>query len=242
MYESNIIASQYCEFHYGDEYHNVKNFPKEVAKLAMKYTNKRTKALDIGCAVGRATFELAKEFDNVDGIDYSKSFIEISNKMKNNKELSFLDVQEGDIAYKKAVSLDSLDLNNINSNINFYEQDAMNLDATLNSYDLVIAVNLIDRLHTPLDFLNEIPKRINKDGILLIASPYTWLEEFTKKENWLGGYIKDGIEVKTLDGLKASLENEFELIESNLSVDFVIKETSNKYQHSISQISIWKKR
>jgi ribosomal protein S12 methylthiotransferase RimO len=242
MYESDLIASQYCEFHYGNEYHKVSNFPKSISNLALQYVSQRTKALDIGCAVGRATFELAREFKEVEGIDYSKSFIDIANKMKKNKALSYLDVTEGELANKKTVTLESLALDDLDSTVNFYAQDAMNLDKSLNSYDLVIAVNLIDRLHTPLDFLNEIPNRMNKEGILLIASPYTWLEEFTKKENWLGGYIKDGIEVKTLEGLKSALLGEFELIDSEIPVDFVIKETDNKYQHSISQVSIWKKR
>jgi 2-polyprenyl-3-methyl-5-hydroxy-6-metoxy-1,4-benzoquinol methylase len=35
-----------------------------------------TLALDIGCAVGGATFELARSFSHVLGIDYSQSFVD----------------------------------------------------------------------------------------------------------------------------------------------------------------------
>jgi hypothetical protein len=48
-------------------------------------------------------------------------------------------------------------------------------------------------------------ERLNPGGLLLIASPYTWLEEHTKREEWIGGFKKDGENFTTLDGLKAML-------------------------------------
>ena len=81
---------------------------------------------------------------------------------------------------------------------------------------------------------------LTKDGLLVLLSPYTWLEDYTPKENWLGGYIKDNKEVYTLDTLKEHLKD-FELLET-IDVPFVIKETSRKYQHTISEMTIWKKK
>ena len=77
--------------------------------------------------------------------------------------------------------------------------------------------------------------------MLVILSPYTWLEDYTPKENWLGGFLKDNKEVKTLDTLKANLESKFELVDL-VDVPFVIKETNRKFQHTISQMSIWRKK
>jgi len=45
-------------------------------------------------------------------------------------------------------------------------------------------------LYDPRRFLETIHERLNPGGVLVITSPYTWLEEFTKKENWLGGFDK----------------------------------------------------
>ena len=73
----------------------------------------------------------------------------------------------------------------------------------------------------------------------MILSPYTWLEEYTPKENWLGGYIKDNKEISTLQTLKESLKD-FELLHTT-DVPFVIKESKRKYQHTLSEMSIWKK-
>lgn len=55
-------------------------------------------ALDIGCAVGGATFELAKVgFSAVLGIDYSASFINAANQMKADGALEYECVEEADI-------------------------------------------------------------------------------------------------------------------------------------------------
>ena len=105
---------------------------------------------------------------------------------------------------------------------------------------MIFCSNLIDRLYYPQKFLDDIPSRVNDNGLLVLLSPYTWLEDYTPKENWLGGYMKDNKEVYTLDTLKENL-SDFELLET-IDVPFVIKETSRKYQHTISQMSIWKKK
>ena len=55
------------------------------------------RALDIGCAVGRSTFEMTKLFDEVIGIDYSQSFISACNKLKSKGKLSYSVVTVGDL-------------------------------------------------------------------------------------------------------------------------------------------------
>jgi hypothetical protein len=60
---------------------------------------------------------------------------------------------------------------------------------------------LIDRLSDPKRFLETIHERLNLGGVLVITSPYTRLGEFTKKENWLGGFRRGGDPYLTLDAL-----------------------------------------
>jgi putative 4-mercaptohistidine N1-methyltranferase len=135
-----------------------------------------------------------------------------------------------------------LGLKDVCDKVDFYLGDACNLNSTLTGYDLVLAANLIDRLYDPALFLTTIRERINPGGILLIASPYTWLEEHTKKQDWLGGYKKDGENYTTLDGLKAVLGPDFDLLREPQQVPFVIRETSRKFQHSLSDVTLWVKR
>ena len=126
--------------------------------------------------------------------------------------------------------------------VKFSQGDACALAEKFSGYDLVMATNLIDRLYQPKLFLTTIHERINNDGILVLTSPYTWREEYTAKEFWLGGYADEhGKEVSTLEGLKKLLDEHFELIVTE-DVPFVIRETARKFQHTISQMSVWKKR
>ena len=107
---------------------------------------------------------------------------------------------------------------------------------------MVLAANLLDRLYDPILFLKGIHERINAGGLLVLASPYTWLEEHTDKANWLGGFKKDGESFSTLDGIKSILEQHFKLLEPPFSQAFVIRETRRKFQHTLSEVTIWERR
>ncbi len=242
-YETDLQLSQYCEFHYGDEYFNTANFPKACIEKAAQYFNhldKRAKALDLGCAVGRSTFELAKYFDEVLGIDYSARFIDKAIQVHEHQSLRYTLTMEGEIMDFYERDLKALGLSELKGKIDFMQGDACNLAKKYSNFDLIFAGNLIDRLRSPRAFLKSISDHMNPGALLIITSPYTWLTEFTPKEEWLGGYKRDGENVTTLMGLKEELSDRFELIDSQIEIPFVIRETKRKFQHSISEMSVWK--
>ncbi len=242
IYESDALVSQYCEFQYGDTHFGVENFALSCAKLAEKYTLNRTKALDLGCATGRASFELAKSFDAVEGIDFSVRFVQVGSKLKEDGYVAFSDVIEGELTQHKRVTLQELGYEELADRVSFWQGDACNLKPNFKSYDFIMATNLIDRLYNPKLFLESVDERLNEDGILMLTSPYTWQESSTKKEFWLGGYEdEDGNAIRTLDSLKRVMSEKFELVAVE-DLEFVIKETQRKYQHTVSQVSIWRKR
>jgi putative 4-mercaptohistidine N1-methyltranferase len=220
----------------------VENFAKSTAEVASKFAINKTKALDLGCATGRATYELAKSFESVEGIDFSVRFVQVGAKLKDEGYLAFSTKEEGELTTNKKVSIEELGYENLKEKVSFWQGDACNLKPNFTNYDLVMATNLIDRLYNPRLFLDTIDERLNDDGILVITSPYTWQESSTEKAFWLGGYKNDdGKEVKTLESLKTILGNKFELIHTQ-DLDFVIKETARKYQHTISELSVWRKK
>lgn len=237
-YETDELVSQYCEFHFGDEYFGVKNFPLKIVDIANKFAINKKNVLDIGCSVGRVSFELTKTFDKIVGIDYSSMFINAANQLKENKSISYEKRIEGNIKEKKTFELQNIDT----SKVEFYEGDACNLDKQHSGYDMIIAINLLDRLHTPIAFLDDIADRLNKDGIFIVASPFTWMQEYVKEENWLGGKIVNNEPLYSIDNLKNILNKDFELLEEPFDVEFVIQEHIRKYQHTFSTFSIWKKR
>ncbi|MGL4834252.1 MAG: putative 4-mercaptohistidine N1-methyltransferase, partial [Shewanella sp.] len=199
------------------------------------------KALDIGCSVGRASFELAKVFDHVDGIDFSARFIQQAYALTEQGEKRYTIRTEGDLVEFKCANLGQLGYSAVASKVNFVQGDACNLKPMFSGYDLVYAANLIDRLTDPRSFLQTIGQRIHQGGYLVIASPYTWLEDYTPKTKWLGGIKLKGENFTTLDGLTETLIDQFELIAVK-DIPFVIRETRRKFQHSISQMTLWRKR
>lgn len=239
IYETNSLISQYCEFHYGEEYFGVKNFPKNSIELLKPFLEdiSSNSALDLGCSVGRSSFELANIFSSVTAVDFSQNFINTAKNLQEKNKIDFEIPIEGDLKESKSVDLTNLGLSDNKNKISFYQGDALNLDPDFKNYDLIFCSNLIDRLQNPLLFLKEIQTRLNKNGLLVILSPYTWLEEYTPKENWLGGHYEDHKKVYTLCALKKEL-HPLELID-RFDVDFVIKETKRKFQHSVSEMSIW---
>lgn len=243
-YETDELISQYLEFHYGDEYFGVANFPKAcIDTLKQSIPNLEThKALDLGCAVGRSSFELAKIFDAVDALDFSTRFIRNAQSLVEHGNVRYLITDEGELSTLKQVSLEELDLQDTPEKVNFIQGDASNLKPIYQNYDLVFAGNLIDRLYEPVAFLGTIHERINQGGYLVLTSPYTWLEEFTQKENWVGGFKENGENLTTLDGLHRILGQHFTAFAEPIDIPFVIRETARKHQHTVAQMTIWKKK
>lgn len=244
IYETDALVSQYCEFQYGDEYLDIENFAKVCAQKALSYSAQipQRRALDLGCATGRASFELAKGFEYVNGVDYSQAFINIAKDIQKDGCISYALYSEGDVKQCKEVCLKSLGLDELREKVEFFQGDACDLIPLLAEYDLIMATNLIDRLYEPQLFLETIHTRINDNGYLVLTSPYTWMEEYTAKKFWIGGYYdSEGNEVSTLEGLKAILNGYFDLVNVE-DVPFVIRETPRKYQYTLSQMSVWKRK
>ncbi len=241
VYETDELIAQYCEFHYGERYFKVPNFPARIAALCRQQcANLEGKnALDLGCATGRTTFELAKFCDHVTGIDFSARFIKMALEMRDKGSIRYAIADEGDIVSYHERTLAELNLEGTQAKVEFWQGDAHNLKAQFTGYDLVLAANLIDRLYDPGLFLRQIAGRINPGGMLVILSPYTWLEEFTPREKWLGGRKINGENVTTLEGLAAAMAGDFTQVGEPQDVEFVIRETRRKFQHSISQMSAW---
>ncbi|HJV33869.1 5-histidylcysteine sulfoxide synthase [Geomonas sp.] len=240
-YETDALAAQYIDAHYGPEHFGVPNFAKACADLCLEVTRGRARgsALDVGCAVGRASFELARGFDRVTGLDFSSRFFRLAAGMQEEGYLRYALVEEGEVLSYHELDLADLGLDGLRDKVQFYQADACNLPDKFTGYDLVLAANLLDRIYCPRDFLADIRRRLNPGGLLVIATPYSWSEEYAKKEQWLGGYREAGENVLGLDGLKAELSPHFRMLGEPRDLPFVIRETRRKFQHTIAELTVW---
>jgi 5-histidylcysteine sulfoxide synthase/putative 4-mercaptohistidine N1-methyltranferase len=241
-YTTDSIISQYCHFGWNDNILGVENYPAACGRIALEYMKDKPKrkAFDIGCAIGRSTFELARGFDEVIGVDFSARFIQEAELLKQNGVLRYTMPTEGELETFYEVNLLHFDLEKERKKVSFWQADACNLKPIFKDFDLIFAGNLIDRLYDPQKFLDSLSDRLNVEGILILSSPYTWQEESTPKEKWIGGYKRDGENVTTLQGLEEILGKSFTLLETR-NVPFVIQETARKHQYTIAQMTIWEK-
>ena len=244
-YESDTQVSQYSEFHYGDEYHGVANFAKASAEFCIQQMAGRAsaRALDLGCAVGRSTFELATHFDHVDGVDFSARFIKTAFSMQERGEVRYNLIEEGELTSFKSRKLSAMGLENTVDKVSFSQGDACNLKPQLTGYDLIFMGNLIDRVYSPRKVLADMSERLNPGGLLIIASPFTWLEEYTKRDEWLGGYKdENGETLSSTDALEQALSPNLVRVGQPKDIPFVIRETKRKYQHTLSEFNVFEKK
>jgi len=226
-------------------------FPQRVAQLLVSLNPSRTnnRALDIGCAVGGASFELAKHFDHVEAFDFSQSFIEHAKNMQKGDGIKFSVPVEGDIFEEVEAVHESDITDEIRNKVNFFTGDACKLtdyaeNDTIGKFDGVIMSNLLCRLPDPVACLNGMPHIVNKGGIIVMVTPFSWLEQYTPRKNWIGGLYDPvtGDEIRSIDRLESLMvERGFEKIHEE-EMPVVIREHQRKYQYIISQATAWRKK
>ena len=237
IYETDRYVGEYLLFHYGkaDEILPWEKGPLEALDFPVRTVShfsegKVSRTLDVGCAVGRSTLELSRTSDEVIGIDFSQAFIDAACQIRDGDVLDCERLEEGLVTSSIAVSKPE---GVTTDAVSFEAGDAMNLRDDLGSFDRVHAANLVCRLPEPRKFLDRLPELVRAGGELVLATPCTWLEEFTSKEDWPEG--------RTLDWLKSELDGNFELLKVT-NEPFLIRETARKFQWTVSMVTKWQKR
>lgn len=235
IYETRRLLDEYLLFHYGASHEVLpwEEGPKSALGFAVRtvteladFSRTPQTALDLGCAVGRSSFELAKHAASVVGIDYSHSFVDAAAQLIG-ADLPYQRVDEGAATTALVASAPA---DSPRDHVKFEQGDAMHLREDLGSFDLVHAANLLCRLTDPALLIARLPELVKPGGQLLLTTPCTWLEEFTPKGSWPTG--------STRDWLKQELSAHFELdLEKDLP--FLIREHARKYQWSVALGTRW---
>jgi len=246
FYDTDRALSEYLLFHYGMRKRllppgmsdcGALDFPVRCVTQCVDFARLLPggRALDLGCAVGGASFELARHCREVIAIDYSKQFVRAAKKLQRTGSLAFEIREEGDVTVSGSAVAPS---RTVRRRIRFEAGDAMALRDGLGTFDVVLMANLIDRLGEPRKCLSQLPRLLNAGGQLIITSPYTWLLEYTPKRNWLGGFERGRKPVKTFDTLRAILSPDFHL-HRRLNLPFLLREHARKFQFSVAEATVW---
>lgn len=192
-------------------------------------------AFEAGCSVGAAAFELARFCRTVEASDLSKSFITAANRLQETGCHGGIRLLEGSLTELfEAIVPDGID----RSRVTFSVQDAMRLQEGTGPHDVVLAANLICRLPDPKAFLARLPGLLKPGGQLLLTTPFTWLEEFTPRDRWIGGPAEGS---SGEEELIRRLSADFRL-HRRLDLPFLIREHARKYQLGIALGTSWIRR
>ena len=248
FYETSKALSEYLLFHYGKPEEvlpwdfgpsDALDYPARCVSecAAADRLGVNARALDLGCAVGRSTFELARHCTEAIGIDLSESFIAAASQLQREGQLDYSFAVEGELGQAAVAEVPSgID----RARVSFEQGAATFLRDGLGQFDVVLMANLIDRLPCPAKCLEQMPGLVAAGGQLIIASPCTWLEEYTPKAEWLGGRERLGQAQQTLDTLRDLLAPDFTL-DGEWNLPFLMQEHARKYQWSVAQVTRWLK-
>jgi putative 4-mercaptohistidine N1-methyltranferase len=238
IYESQRLLDEYLLFHYGAAEEVMPHAAGPVEALSFPVRTvienigpgPRERALDLGCAVGRSSFELSRFCSEVLGIDFSDAFIAAARRLQLGEAVAFRRHEE---AHRSTEAFARAPTDARPGRIVFERGDAMDLRPDLGTFDLIHAANLLCRLADPQRLLRRLPSLARPGATVVLATPCTWLAEFTPPDRWP--------DTTTFDWLRRHLDDAFAL-EAVRDQPFLIRETARKFQWSVALTTVWRRR
>ncbi|CAK9111476.1 Hercynine oxygenase (Gamma-glutamyl hercynylcysteine S-oxide synthase) [Durusdinium trenchii] len=175
--------------------------------------------------------------DEVVGIDFSQAFIDAAEKMKNGEVVRVIRFKvplEGDLEAEVTAEHEANVTAAARQRVTFQTGDACRLKDQvdeLGTFDGAVLANLLCRLPEPVACAVLGCLLVTCAQATEIVTPFSWLEDFTPKSKWLGGYLKDNKEVHSKDELQRLMEQRGFSKLSEQKLPLVIREHQRKYQY-----------
>lgn len=240
-YNSQNMLSSYLWSHFSEFF----NGPDatDAYKIWSSYLQgKNGCALDIGCSVGRISFELSKTHSRVIGIDTSLPFIANARKILKQKRLEFNMTIEGHITQERSCELDP-EWNY--DRVDFIVADAMALPFSENCFSTVTSINVLEKVPDPIGHLASVNTVLQKENAMFMFSdPFSWDESVSAPEKWLGGTLEGPYQGRGFDNVKRLFSGEDKIFDPGFTVSetgdilWKIRKTQNLWEHIHSQFII----
>lgn len=149
--------------------------------------------LELGCSVGRGTFELAGRtgaptVEIVLGIDLNVAMLRLAARV----------LQSGRVRYPRRRGGLVYDLREFEvqqpagERVDFWACDAAALPFEAGRFGLVVGLNFLDSAQSPVDALTSVSRVLAPGGKAVLACPYDWSPGVTPVEAWVGGHSQRG--------------------------------------------------
>jgi SAM-dependent methyltransferase len=182
-YENNFFVEKYAAlwaYGYLNSFGKSEGLYRMINELGFSFFDKNIKhnILDIGCGVGRTSADYAIYFrnSNVRGIDSANLMINMACKINKSQKKIIFDM--GRLGFGK-ISIKSQNINNL-----IYEEimlkDFLNKSPG-NSFDIITAVNFIDRVTDVKNHFKMIFNLLRNGGVFIFTSPLN----FSNSKDWV---------------------------------------------------------
>lgn len=141
--------------------------------------------LDLGCAVGRTTFELAARTGRrALGVDLNFAMLRLAQGVARRGVARYPRRRFGVVFDQREVPVAPAG----RERADFWAADALELPFPDGGFGLVASLNVIDCVARPRDALAELARVLAPGGLALVTTPYDWSPAATPFEQWLGGH------------------------------------------------------
>lgn len=152
--------------------------------------------LDVGCATGRTSFDLAAHFGGSEpgrrvlGVDLNPTFLRLAAGVAGRGEARF-PLRRVGLVYDRLQIQAALPGRD---RADFWALDATDLPFAADTFALAISLNALDCMASPREALVSIARVLAPGGKAILATPYDWSPGATPVEAWLGGHSQRGPE------------------------------------------------
>lgn len=142
-------------------------------------------AIDLGCAAGRGTLELAARTERLTlGVDLNFAMLRVASAVLREGRVRYPRRRAGLVYDRRdfAVGVAAPE------RIDFWCCDAAALPLPDATFAAATALNLVDCVAAPRELLAEAARVVAPGGAAVFATPYDWSPGATPVEQWLGGH------------------------------------------------------
>lgn len=222
----------------------------ELLKRGFSHIDERVNgpAIDLGCAVGRTSFELAKSVDDlILGVDLNFAMLKTAAAILHQGRVTYPRRRVGMVFDKRefAAPLESA------SKVDFWACDGTSLPFADESFSLAASLNVVDCVQSPYDHLKEVGRILKPNGGAIVSAPYDWNVNATPVEAWLGGHSQrsetQGASEITLRSLLAGGDHpyaiqELELVSESEAVPWNLRLHDRSFMNYLVHLLVMRKK
>ncbi len=146
-------------------------------------------ALDLGCSVGRGTWQMAGTGRAVLGVDLNFSMLRLAQRLMVEGRASFPQRRIGLVYDQTEIQLPA---DAAKARVDFWAADCLVLPFADGRFAGAGAVNLVDCIAAPTNMLVEAARILADGAAAFFTTPYDWAETATEKAAWMGGHSDRG--------------------------------------------------